>query len=232
MTLPSYSATPSKQPEFALTVGKRILFVFLASCIQAIYIPTSNQVSGGIEPQLPIDIFPIWPVWVLPYILCYILWLSSLAWIIFKVEDRLFRSFIAACVLTFGLAALTFIFFPTYVKTVTFTGNDTFTLLLRFIHENWGRYDAFPSGHVYITTLLALFFGRWYPRQRSLWIWILVIVSFSTLFTGQHYILDVIGGYVFALAGYHFGLWWAGFYSSQKQTTKRSKKGIPSSSLN
>jgi len=197
-----------------------------------IYVPTSNRVAGGIEPKLPIDIFPIWPIWVLPYVLCYVLWLASIAWIILKMEDRLFRSFIAACILTFAIGTSTFVFFPTYIQAVTFEGNDIFSFLLRIIHENWGRYDAFPSGHVYITTLLTFFFSRWYPSRKLLWILILIIVSFSTLFTGQHYILDVIGGYVVALAGYHFGLWWAGFYPVQKRRSKRSGKRIASSSLN
>jgi membrane-associated phospholipid phosphatase len=102
-------------------------------------------------------------------------------------------------------------------------------MFLRMIHEDWGRYDAFPSGHVYITTLLVLFLARWYPRHRLLWVLILVIVSFSTLFTGQHYILDVLGGYLTALAGYHFGLWWAGLYAAPKRTSKRSRNRIASS---
>ena len=232
MTSPSYPIEKSKRSGFALTLNKRILFIFLVCCIQMIYVPTSNRVAGGIEPKLPIDIFPIWPIWVLPYVLCYFLWLSSIAWIILKMEDRLFRSFIAACILTFAIGTSTFIFFPTYIQAGTLEGNDVFTFLLRIIHENWGRYDAFPSGHVYITTLLTLFFSRWYPRLKFLWILILVIVSLSTLFTGQHYILDVIGGYVVALAGYHFGLWWAGFYPVQKGRSKRSWKRIASSSLN
>jgi membrane-associated phospholipid phosphatase len=218
----------SKGSGFTLTLNKRILLFILAYCIQLIYVPTSNRISGGIEPKLSIDVFPIWPIWVLPYVLCYILWLSSVVWIILKMEDRLFRSFIAACILTFAVGNMIFIFFPTYVVTATLPGNDIFTALLRMIHENWGRYDAFPSGHIYMTTLLTLFFGRWYLRQKLLWILILVIVSFSTLFTAQHYILDVLGGYTVGLAGYHFGLWWVGFLPRQKRPHKR----ITSSSLN
>jgi membrane-associated phospholipid phosphatase len=65
-----------------------------------------------------------------------------------------------------------------------------------------------------------------------LWVLILLIVSLSTLFTGQHYILDVLGGYLIALAGYYFGLWWAGFFPAQKRIDKQSRKRIPSSSLN
>jgi len=226
---------PTQKPDrnrFALTLSKRLLLVFLACCIQLVYIPTSNRIAGGIAPRLPIDIFPIWPIWVLPYVLCYILWFAGIAWIIFRGDDRQFRSFIAACLLTFGLGALTFMFFPTYVERASLVGSDLFTFLLRAIHEDWGRYAALPSGHVYITTLLALFFSRWYPRFKSLWILILVIVSLSTLFTGQHYILDVLGGYLVALAGYGFGLWWAGGLTAQKRTGKRSGKRIPSSSLN
>jgi membrane-associated phospholipid phosphatase len=197
-----------------------------------IYIPTSNRISGGIEPKLSIDIFPIWPIWVLPYVLCYVLWFSSMAWIILRTEDRQFHSFVAACMVTFAIGAVTFIFFPTYVQAAALEGNDVFTLLLRMIHETWGRYAAFPSGHVYITGLLTLFFSRWYPRWKFFWIGVLVMVSLSTLFTGQHYILDVVGGYLAALAGYYFGLWWAGFYGIQKSSRKNSRKRMTSSSFN
>jgi membrane-associated phospholipid phosphatase len=221
----AYPVEKSKGTKFPLTVNKRILLFILAYAIQLIYIPTSNRVSGGIEPRLSIDIFPIWAVWVLPYLLCYALWLSCVIWIIIKAEDRAFRSFIAACIFTFTFSVLIFILVPTYVRAAPLLGNDLFTMLLRMIHEHWGRYDALPSGHIYITTLLALFFSRWYPRQKLIWILILVIVSLSTLFTGQHYVLDVLGGYAVAFSGYHFGLWWTGFLPTQK----RHRKRIPSS---
>jgi membrane-associated phospholipid phosphatase len=125
----------------------------------------------------------------------------------------------------------TFIFFPTYVPAEALPGTDIFTTILRFIHHNLGRYDAFPSGHVYITTLLALFFSRWVPRQKLLWTFVIIIVSLSTLFTHQHYILDVVGGYAAALMGYHFGLWWAGFYPAQKRTDKRPERRRMTSSF-
>jgi membrane-associated phospholipid phosphatase len=232
VSLSPYPLETPKHYETTLTLRKRIALTALVCCIQMIYIPTSNRITGGIEPKLSIDIFPVWPIWVLPYVLCYLLWTTSLAWIVFKAEDRFFRSFIAACLVTFLLGNLTFIFFPTYVRSVTFAGNDLFANLLRTIHETWGRYDAFPSGHVYITTIVALFFSRWYPRYKLLWILILVIVSLSTLFTAQHYILDVLGGYLVALAGYHFGLWWHGFASLRKRMSKEPRTRIPSSSLN
>jgi len=226
----SYSMQASDRKALALTLGKRVLLVLLVVGIEMIYMPTSDRLTGGIEPKLPIDIFPIWSIWVLPYVLCFALWVFSFAWITLKMEDRLFRAFIVACALTFSIGISTYIFFPTYAKAAHLEGNDIFTVLLRFIHENWGRYNAFPSGHIYITTLLALFFSRWYPRSKSLWVVIVVVVALSTLFTAQHYVLDVIGGYIAALAGYHFGLWWAGLTPAQKKEEKRSERRIPSSS--
>ena len=218
----AYSIQKPKENKFIRTLSKRIILFLLAYSLQLIYIPTSERVSGGIEPKLPIDIFPIWTIWVIPYVLCFAFWLVSVIWIVLNTEDRMFRSFLAACVFTFSFGVLIFIFFPTYIPQASLPGNDLWTSLLRMLHEKWGRYDAFPSGHIYITTLLTLFFCRLNPRQRWIWILILVIVSFSTLFTGQHYIADVLGGYVVGLSGFHFGLWWAGFLPRQKRPNKRA----------
>jgi membrane-associated phospholipid phosphatase len=220
MTSPTYRVEKTNRSGLTLPLNKRILLIAFVWCIQMIYIPTSHRITGGIEPKLSIDIFPISPAWVLPYVLSYPLWVFGAIWFIRRMDDRLFRALIVACIVTFGISALTFIFFPTYVRRAVIEGNNFFTFLLHLIHGNWGRYDAFPSGHVYITALIALFFGRLYPRQRFLWILILVVVSFSTLFTGQHYIVDVLGGFIVAFAGYHFGLWWAGFLPAQNQSDK------------
>src|SRR5215216_6723854 len=154
------------QGEQILRPGTRFLMILLVVAVQMIYVPTSNRLTGGIEPKLPIDIFPTWAVWVLPYILCYPLWLAAIVWAVFKMEDRLFHSFVVASLVTCTIASLIFIFFPTYVSALTFHDQDVFTAILRYIHESGARYDAFPSGHVYLTTLLALFYNRWYPRYK------------------------------------------------------------------
>lgn len=195
-----------------ISTGKRFLWILLAWGIQLIYIPTSELLTGGIEPKLPIDVFPIWPVWVVPYVLCYPLWFAGFAWAIFKTDDRMFRSFIVAFIVTCSISVAIFFIYPTYVRSFEITGRDIFSSLLRFFHEGTGRYNALPSGHIYITALLAFFYSLWYPRFKLLWMFILVIVSFSTLFTAQHYILDILGGLIVAAIGYFVGLKWTGFY--------------------
>ncbi len=131
------------------------------------------------------------------------------------MNDRMFRAFAVAFLFTCSVSIAIFFLFPTYVPADRFTGNDLFTYVLRLLHQDAGRYDALPSPHIYITALLAFFYSLWYPRLRSLWILILVIVSFSTLFTHQHYILDIVAGLIIAALGYYLGLRWTGFSSVQ-----------------
>lgn len=207
-----------------LTVGKRLFWVLVAWAIQLIYIPTSEWLTGGIEPKLPIDVFPVWPVWVVPYVLCYPLWFAGFAWIIFKTDDRKFRSFLIAFLVTCSISIAIFLLYPTYVRSYEIPGRDVFSNLLRFFHEGTGRYNALPSGHIYITALLAFFFSLWYPHFKLLWTLILVVVSLSTLFTAQHYILDIVGGLVVAAIGYYAGLKWTGFFNDRPRP---AQDGLP-----
>jgi membrane-associated phospholipid phosphatase len=87
-------------------------------------------------------------------------------------------------------------------------GNDWATELLRYVYSNDDVYNAFPSGHVYLTTVISLFWMEWYPRYRWLWIAIVVSVLLSTLFTHQHYLPDLGGGLILAKNSLRFGEWW------------------------
>jgi membrane-associated phospholipid phosphatase len=190
------------------TLIKRIALVLAVAAIQSVYIPTSQGGNGGYMPKLPWDVFPVYPIWVVVYVMCFPLWLFCMIWSIWKMEGRLFRALIAASFFTVSIGIATFIIFPTYVDLPQVVGTDLLSSFLRQVQESGGEYDALPSGHLYITTLLALFFSRWYPRTRLPWLGIVILVALSTLFTGQHYILDVVGGIFLGWLGYKLGLWW------------------------
>jgi len=198
-----------KPTELQLTTFKRILAIAFLVGIQLLYLPTSEQTHGGVELKLPFDIIPIWPVWILPYFLVFALWISCLIWAFFKFDDHTFRAFVIAFLFAGTISVAVFIFFPTYVKPALIDGSNAFANLLRSVHHDWGRYDAFPSGHVYITTLMALFFSHSYPHTKKIWATIVILVVLSTLFTGQHYIADALGGLAVGFSGYHIGMWYA-----------------------
>jgi membrane-associated phospholipid phosphatase len=195
---------------------KRFFWILGICAIQSLYFPINLRMTGGIVPKTSFDIFPVIPIWVLPYLVCFPLWLFCLAWIILKMDNRTFKAVVAAFLLSLLMAVSTFVLFPTYVIPPKVISTGVFADLLRFVNLYAGGYNAFPSGHVYITTLIALFFGHCYPRQKWIWMAVVIIVSLSTLFTGQHYLVDVLGGLLVALMGFHFGLWWAGLLPATK----------------
>lgn len=203
--------------ELKLTTLKRLAAIAFVIALQLLYLPTSERTHGGVELKLPFDIFPIWPIWILPYVLCFALWISGLIWAFYKFDDRLFRAFIIAFMFAGTISVAVFVFFPTYVKPALIEGNNAFANLLRSVHEDWGRYDAFPSGHVYITTLMALFFSHLYAHTKKFWAITIILVVLSTFFTGQHYVADAIGGLLVGLSGYRVGMW----YASWKPVTKK-----------
>lgn len=191
-------------------LSKRFFWVLIAFAIQSIYFPTSLATSGGIAPKLPIDVIPVYPVWVVPYYFTYAVWLFGIYWTLFKLDARSFRAVIAASLLTISIGALTFLFFPTYIDLPIIPGDDIFSVMLRAIQVAGGTHAALPSAHNYGTMLVSAFAIHFYPRRRWIWIIILVSIALSTLFTGQHYILDVVAGLTLGWIGFKFGLYWAG----------------------
>ncbi|MBI4761287.1 MAG: phosphatase PAP2 family protein [Chloroflexota bacterium] len=184
---------------------KRMRLMLGVLLIQSIYLPTSLLMEGGIAPKLPIDIFPLWTVWVIPYVLCYPLWIGALVWLVWKASDDQFHTAIAALFFTCALGVSVYLLFPTYVVPPELHGTDLLSNLLRALQAT-GDHDALPSAHVYITVVLALLYRDWYPQYGKLWAAIVFIVTLSTLFTQQHYTADVLAGALTGWLGYRFGL--------------------------
>jgi membrane-associated phospholipid phosphatase len=150
--------------------------------------------------QTPLDpLIPLLPVFSIPYLLALPWWLGSLVWAAARMPGPLYRTLVLSAVLTILCASLVYILFPTYVARQPVEQRNWAASLLRFIYSNDRSYNAFPSSHTYLTTLIVFFWWRWQPRLRLLWGGILVLILLSTLFTGQHTLPDVAGGVVLAL---------------------------------
>ena len=176
-----------------------------AACL---YFPRNRKLTGGFNLATWLDAkIPIWPVWVVSYLLCLPAWAAGLVWAALKMDERLFHSFVSACLFVLVLATLFYYFVPTYVIRPPLTGGNWAMRILQKVYQNDGIYNAFPSGHVYQTALICLYYNRLYPNHPWFWIGIVVIVALSTLFTGQHNLTDPLGGLAIAWLGYQFGLY-------------------------
>jgi membrane-associated phospholipid phosphatase len=187
---------------------KRLIWCALLFGIQALYFPLNKYMQGGMEFKTPMDEhMPVWPIWVIPYACICGWWTVAYLWAAWRMESRLYEAFFISSAVMQVSALTIFTLFPTYVMRPMVPAVDWSSQLLNWIYTHDYAYNAFPSGHVYITTLIALFWSRWFPAWRWFWQTSVAIVILATLFTGQHYLLDPIGGLALAWFSYHVGLW-------------------------
>jgi membrane-associated phospholipid phosphatase len=142
-----------------------------------------------------------------PYLLSLAWWEGCFVWAAIKVAPKTFRAFVIAAACVMVTSYIIYLVYPTYVERPTPDGTGLGTELVRFIYVSDRSYNAFPSGHAYTTTLISLFWWKWYPRRRWLWSSIMIIIILSALFTGQHNLIDMLGGVVLAWGGYVLGTW-------------------------
>jgi hypothetical protein len=186
----------------------RLAMTILVTCAACLYFPLNRKLTGGFNLSTRLDAcIPLWPVWVIPYLLCLPIWAGGFIWAAWIMDDELFRSFVSAYVFVLVSATLLFYFFPTYVKRPVLTRGNWTMRILQMVYQNDGDYNAFPSGHVYQTSLICMFYNHLYPSLTWLWISVVIIVVLSTLFTRQHNLADPFGGLMIAWLGYRFGLY-------------------------
>jgi len=163
----------------------------------SLYFPLNRKLTGGFNFSTWLDAkIPLWPVWAV-----------GLVWAALKMDEQLFRSFVSACLFVLSFATLFYYFFPTYVIRPLLTDGKWAMKILQRVYQNDGIYNAFPSGHVYQTALICLFYNRLYPDYPWFWVGVVAIVALSTLFTHQHNLTDPLGGLAVAWLGYRFGLY-------------------------
>jgi hypothetical protein len=181
---------------------------FLVVCAAGLYFPLNRKLTGGFNLSTLLDAkIPLWPVWVIPYLLCLPAWAGGLIWAAWKMDEQLFHSFVSACLFVLLLAALFYYFVPTYIERPLLPEGNWAMRILQRVYQNDGVYNAFPSGHVYQTALICMFYNLLYPSLSWLWFSIVIIVVLSTLFTRQHNLADPFGGLAIAWLGYRFGIY-------------------------
>ena len=193
----------------AITWQMRLTWLIVLFGVQLLYFPINRIAKGGVILSTPWDdLMPFWPTWAVPYLLSLVWWMGCFIWATWKMDDTLYRAFIVGTIAVMLTSYVVYLLYPTYVQRPVLEGSNWRIDLMRLIYENDRSNNAFPSGHTYTTVLIVLFWWHWRSRLRWLWAGIAVIILLSTLFTGQHNLLDLVGGTVWAWMGYCFGLWW------------------------
>ena len=150
----------------------------------------------GFELNTTIDDYiPFSPAWVIGYILYYPAIILPFLLVSDKLEMKRIRwSYIAVLIMTIPIHLLFVV--RMYRPIIENTG--IFSDIIRMIYSNDEPVSLFPSLHVAFIWTAAHCMYRKYPR--GLWIFFIfaVLVSLSTLFIKQHYIIDIVGGILVA----------------------------------
>ena len=201
----------------ATTAWVRLAWLAALFIVHWLYFPLNRIIQGGVVLRIPLldDLIPLWPIWVIPYLLSLLWWTGCFIWATWKMEDELYYAFVSGMIAVMLASYVVYLVYPTYVERPLVEGEGWLFDLVRLVYSNDRVNNAFPSGHTYNTVLITLFWWRWRPRLRWLWLVIAITIVLSTLFTGQHHSPDPVGGMIFAWLGYLFGLWWVGRQSTR-----------------
>lgn len=174
-----------------------LLLLFLA------YFPLNNTRGPIHSLELTVDDrIPLLPAFIFPYLSLYVLLVISL-WRFLRAETRIFVIAALAISLDLVLSYLFFLFYQTQVERPVILGSDVSSSILSWLYSTDKPFNAFPSLHTSLSTLLVLLWGKAGSRiQPIIALWAAFIIA-STLFTKQHYLADVLGGVAIALVSYY-----------------------------
>jgi membrane-associated phospholipid phosphatase len=175
--------------------------------ILAALVPMYMAIAAGTPgrtlyvPEIALDrALPLRPEWSPVY---WSQWVFSFlpVFIVRGVELR--RRTVLAYVSIVVAAYVGFLVYPTRApRTADVIGDDFFAWSLRQLYDFDPPYNCFPSLHVaysFLAALTAWTVHRGLGLTATVWA---TLIAISTLYTKQHYVLDVIAGVMLALAAY------------------------------
>lgn len=169
-----------------------IFLVFYTVCGAISYQNASLLPMLALEESIPL--MP-WTIWI--YIVLYPIYLFS-AIFSFKTEAQMNRN-LYSFVLLMLLSCACFLIFPvTYPRDYypLPLDNELTTMIFRGVRKLDKPSNCLPSLHVGLCYLFALGFYHENKRKFKVSLFLSTIIAISTLTTKQHYIYDIIAGFL------------------------------------
>ncbi len=134
--------------------------------------------------------FPFIPFFSLIYIsMFFVIWIP-----IFELKDM--RAYVYGFISVIAFTLPFFLFFPSQIVRPEFAVTGFFTWLMSVLYAADFPHNLFPSTHVSLVLFSALVYNKkWYYG-------VFALIALSTLFTKQHFVLDVMLGLIVGTLGY------------------------------
>ena len=150
---------------------------------------------------LPIDgMIPLLEEFILIYFGCYLFWFGGLLFMACHKTD-VFWDFFARVFVSLIVAFSFFMLMPLEITRPEITGDGFFADAMRFLYTIDKPHNLFPSLHCFFNWIVYVQMRgkKEYPLALRLFGCIFSLLVFaSTLFTRQHFVMDVVGGVLLA----------------------------------
>ncbi|HYN81872.1 MAG TPA: phosphatase PAP2 family protein [Gemmatimonadaceae bacterium] len=159
-----------------------------------------NRGRTAFMPELALDrAIPVDPVWMLAY---GSVWIFAFLPVFVVRQPALTRRAMLAFLTVFGAAYVGFLAYPTVLPRAETVGEGFFATSLEVVYSLDPPYNCFPSLHVAWAFVAALTCYRVHRGVGIVALFWAAIIGVSTLYTKQHYVVDVIAGIIIAYAAY------------------------------
>lgn len=181
----------------------KIFLLILFLLVKSVYLPLNKRKSKYYwKIKIIDDKIPLIPVFIIPYIgyFIYIITTIVLLW-----NSSVINTFFITYIISYIIAGFFWYFIPNGVKRPVIKGKDIFSKLIALIYKYDDDTNGFPSAHIFATLICSYFLLLVFPQQIILITTITLLISSSTVFVKQHYVLDLVGGIIFFLLSIALG---------------------------
>ena len=171
-----------------------LLLVGLAGI--SLYIIINRRTPSVILGPGPVDRYvPFIPLFVGPYLLLFPFLLFTLI-SLWPTENR--DAFLLSCTIAAWTGGFTWFLLPLGIRRTEIVPAGIASRIVAWIYHIDANTTTFPSAHVYFALIAAFFLTDSFPVFSPLW-WILgLLISISTVFVKQHYVVDFVAGSIWA----------------------------------
>lgn len=186
---------------------RSLLFVICLGAF-ALYFPAEEKKAGGKSFKLKLDEkIPLIPIFVIPYVL-FFPYVFGLLIGAFVAELPGFEKFATALIFVSLTTTLIYMILPSEVVKPYLKKTGELIKIVNFIRKVDNPENVFPSNHVAYSIVASIYLTTIFP-QFWLLVWLVfALISISTIFIKQHYIIDIPAGLVVGvLAWLAAGIW-------------------------
>lgn len=171
---------------FLLWAGVYLVLCWIPPMRELRYLPASLESGIPLRPGFSLLYILLYPIFLLPY---------------FVVRERpVFQRLVAADLVMIVTCSLTFLALPIAVERPPLPpGSDLGTWVLGVIWNNDVRWNCMPSEHCMAAMIASLACWESNRRVGAFAFFSTLLIGVSTLFTKQHYLVDVVAGYSLAV---------------------------------